>query len=445
MSSPRNGRRAARRVTLSDAARDLSDEETRFLWKRFKADPSLLKEVEEPHERGSFLVAAVFDAYLRIYEDRIADLKRIATGGTGVLPDGDLHPDLVSRMANEAAKSARHVLKMCIRAMDYVPPTDITFGEFLRALITADSDLVPEDDRRYRVAFIEAFRKWGIYPRDVRTLSEETLRWSPPGPGKLILPTGNLEGVGQVRRALLDWEPGEGRKAIFETIKAAQATLHDYFKEMPDGEVKQKLLSGIDTARSFQVANLRPARRIGPRGEFLTEMVLEILQSKNALPTDPQAHREEEVRRKAARDERRKRGEAEEPDPIPFRGGVTLIVGMEKDQYVVRYAIWKRSDSATREARQHDFLLRAGAAGSPDAAEYSSANLSAGWYSRKEVREKWLAGRTSEVEDMRASSCACRRDKMEGAQKKATAKAAKKAGIPVPNALTEPFALLHKD
>ena len=171
-------------VTLADAARDLSDEEARYPWKRFQADPSLLAQVEEPHERGSFLVAAVFDAYLRIYEDRVADLKRIATGGTGVLPEGDLHPDLVNRMANEAAKSAHHVLKMCIRAMDYVPPTDITFGEFLRALITADADLVPDDDRRYRVAFIEAFRKWGIYPRDVRTLSEETLRWSPPDPRK---------------------------------------------------------------------------------------------------------------------------------------------------------------------------------------------------------------------------------------------------------------------
>src|SRR6185369_2831290 len=53
-----------RPVTIADAARDLSDDETRTLWKRFKADPSLLKDVEEPHARGSFLVAAVFDAYL---------------------------------------------------------------------------------------------------------------------------------------------------------------------------------------------------------------------------------------------------------------------------------------------------------------------------------------------------------------------------------------------
>ncbi len=215
-------------ATLADAARDLSDEETRRLWKRYRADPWLLAKVEEPHDRGSILVAAVFDAYLSIYENRVIDLKRIATGGTGVLPDGDLHPDLVNRMANEASKSAHHVLRMCLRAMDYVPPMDITFGEFLRALITADADLVPDDDRRYRVAFIEAFRKWGIYPRDVRTLSEESLRWSPPDPRKKTcllpadlakVPPEVVEGLGKVRQALASMAARQGPRKGF---RAAQ-------------------------------------------------------------------------------------------------------------------------------------------------------------------------------------------------------------------------------
>ena len=50
---------------------------------------------------------------------------------------------------------------MCIRALDYCPAVDITFGEYLRALITADIDLVPEDPLGYRVAFMEAFQKQG--------------------------------------------------------------------------------------------------------------------------------------------------------------------------------------------------------------------------------------------------------------------------------------------
>lgn len=435
---------SGREVTIADAARDLNDEERRAIWKRFQADPALLKEVEEPHARGSFLVAAVFDAYLTIYENRVADLKRIATGGTGVLPDGALHPDLVNRMAEEAAKSAQHVLGICIRAMDYVPPVDITFGEFLRALITADSDLVPEDDRRYRVAFIEAFRKWGIYPRDVRTLSEESLRWTPPDAERTYLFGGREETINQVRRALFDWQPGESRSNIFKKIKTAQAMLQKYFRDGLSEGARQKVLRGIDTRRSFHVANLRPARRIGPRGEFLTEMVVEILQNKDALPYDETERNQELERRAQVKAERERSGETEKADLIPFRGGITLIVGMANNKYVVRYAIYKRPDSAAREARQREFLLRAGEAGSPDAAEYSSDHLPAGWYTHDDVRAQWLKDRVSEVEDMRASSCACRRNSMEGAEKKAAERAAKKAGAPAPDALTEPFALLHR-
>jgi subtilisin family serine protease len=428
------------RAALADAARDLDDEERRRKWQRYQADPSLLARIEEPHERGSLLVAAVFDAYLTIYEKRVADLKRIATGGTGVLPEGDLHPDLVNRMAREATKSANHVLKMCIRAMDYVPPTDITFGEFLRALITADSDLEPNDDRRYRVAFIEAFRRWGIYPRDVRTLSEETLRWSPPDVTEIDLFPGKE--MNQVRRALLDWQPGAPRAHIFEKIKKAQARLQKYLRDELPEETKRKVLEGIDTRRSFQVTNLRPARRMGQRGEFLTEMVIEVLQRKDALPYDPEERKQEAERRRAAKQEREERGELVEQDLIPFRGGVTLVVSMERDRYIVRYAIYKRVDSAAREARQREFLLRAGHGGGTGAAEYSSEGLPKGWFSDEEQREKWFKERTDHREAMRASSCSCRRTRME--DKKDADNAARMAGIPVSSVLTEPFALLHR-
>jgi len=115
-------------------------------WEPLRPDPEEYRTVTESHARGAILVAAVFDAFLSIYRSRVADLLRIATSGTGVLPEGSLHPDLVNRLASEAAKSAQHVLHMCIRALDYCPPVGITFGEYLRALITADYDLVPDDD-----------------------------------------------------------------------------------------------------------------------------------------------------------------------------------------------------------------------------------------------------------------------------------------------------------
>ena len=81
---------------------------------------------------------------------------------------------------NEAATVAGQVLTMCIRALDYCPPTDLTFGEYLRAIITADKDVVPNDTRGYRVAFISGFRDRGIFPAGVRHLSEDSLLWDPP-------------------------------------------------------------------------------------------------------------------------------------------------------------------------------------------------------------------------------------------------------------------------
>lgn len=151
-------------------------------------DPNQYAESTEPHDRGAVLVAAIFDAFVSIYESRIKDLRRIASEGTGILREGELHPDLVHRFAVEAAKAASHLLRMCIRALDYCPPCDLTFGDYLRALITLDSDLFPDDPLRYRVALIEAFRTRGIYPHDVRTLSEDSLRWRrPSGPTVTLL------------------------------------------------------------------------------------------------------------------------------------------------------------------------------------------------------------------------------------------------------------------
>jgi len=146
---------------------------------KLRPDPKLYQTLFEPHERGSILVAAVFDAFFKTYQDRIEDLIRIATGGTGELPKGDLHPDLVNRIANEASRTAQSILRMCIRAFDYLPPVDVTFGDYLRAMITADYELAPEDEIGQRAAMIDSFRERGVYPYGVTSLADEDENYVP--------------------------------------------------------------------------------------------------------------------------------------------------------------------------------------------------------------------------------------------------------------------------
>ena len=61
-------------------------------WRRTEPRPGHYHRHQEPHDRGAVLVAAVFDAFLSIYKGRAADLLRIASEGTGVLPEGNLRP-----------------------------------------------------------------------------------------------------------------------------------------------------------------------------------------------------------------------------------------------------------------------------------------------------------------------------------------------------------------
>jgi len=52
---------------------------------------------------------------------------------------------------------------MAIRAIDYCPPTDITFGDYLSALLTIDREVVPDDTKYdYRGALLKHFKNFDI-------------------------------------------------------------------------------------------------------------------------------------------------------------------------------------------------------------------------------------------------------------------------------------------
>jgi subtilisin family serine protease len=318
------------------------------VWRRFVPDPSDLQKRLTPHSRGAVLVAAVFDAFIAIYKARIADLLRIYTGGTGVLPNGAIHPDLVRRLADEATKSASHVLNMCIRALDYVPPVDVTFFEYLRALITADFDLVTDDRHNYRVAFVEAFRRRGIYPVNLgapttdtpRTLSVDTLRWQ--GLDHSTFPREVRAKISQQYGAVIEGlksyaDSGfylENREEIFNATRRQRRQLHDQlegaFKAVPEFAAEL----GLDPALSFEVYELRRAMRISPDGRHVPQIVLALTQSRVI-------------------------GKRDGTPRHLFRGGSTLVVDLAVPE--VKYRIVKNINSDNRSERTAAFVREAAA------------------------------------------------------------------------------------
>ena len=132
---------------------------------------------QEPHALGSILVSAVFEAFAVVFQRKTRVYRRLAGPASA-----ESIRQLADILASEASKLASQFLSICIRAIDYCPPIDLHLGEYLRALITADYDLVPDDPVGYREAFIDAFARRGIFPEGVLNLSEDALLWRPPTP-----------------------------------------------------------------------------------------------------------------------------------------------------------------------------------------------------------------------------------------------------------------------
>jgi hypothetical protein len=325
-------------VTGHGALRDYigtyEGEEGRVKWVPRRPKVTDYVDAHEAHERGAVLVAAVFDAFQQAYSRRGTDLIRLATGGTGVLPKGEIPQDLVNRLAREASKTAGHFLNMCIRALDYCPPVDITFGEYLRALITADRDLVPEDPHGYRVALVSAFRDRGIYPPRVRHLSTGSVVWEPP-PDRLD----SIRDV--VGKMDLSWDLSEDRETVHRISKSNALIIHRWLTQPGGASLEDLQMLGLDgrrgplmvngepgQLRGIEVHSVRPARRIGPDGQMQADIVIELTQTWRP-DSDPSAR---------------------------YRGGCTLLVDLETK--AARYLIRKRVADAERVSGQQAFAAR---------------------------------------------------------------------------------------
>lgn len=281
-------------------------------------DPAL-----EPHDLGSILVGAVFDAFDTVFRRKTERYVRLATGGSGVLPEGELPADLQEVLAGEASRLAGQFLSICIRAVDYCPPVGLELGHFLRAVITADHDLVPDDPWGYREAWIDAFARRRIYPGAVTTLSEDSLRWGPP--------PRELPPIDDLSFANLRFKGDPGRPSGLEELRR-QARAFGRFVSHRERLADFGLMEPGPSVSPPCVESIRSSRRVGPDGQVVFDLVAEVTQRRTLdLPEGR----------------------------VDFYGGSTVILGPDGE---VRYVIRKSIGQEDRLEEQRAFVAGPGSA-----------------------------------------------------------------------------------
>lgn len=222
-------RRSAGLMTLDEQKSSLSKKSVPYL-KR--------EEFQEPHRCGELLVAAMMNAFLKVWLKRLE--KYVA----------ERNEVDVSIVVDEGAAAADHLLTMAIRALDYMPPTDIRFHDYLSAILTSDRETVPDDSKyEYREILRSSFAAYGIKPADK---ADNDGYWN--------IAEGNFSNDRTHFESLLR-EPNEIFRFIWDNRDELNLEKDEYF-----GRAYMK------------VQSVRPCLRIGPDGFIVRETVAEYVQ-----------------------------------------------------------------------------------------------------------------------------------------------------------------------
>jgi len=304
-------------------------------------------EFEEPHHRGEILVAAVMNGFLEAWTARLQAAK--AEGQT-------MH--VVRRVAEEGSDIAAALITMWIRALDYMPPVHLEFGDALSAAITADSEVRPDDSRyRLRAHMLKSFAAYGIKPSATR--ADEPGAW-----------------------------PREAGRMRYERVRfeSMRTEKDEVFRFMWDNREALELRAGAYT----EVLSVRPCLRIGLDGFTLHETVVEYYQVARLTAAEleqkkirlPAEYLTELANTRAERLARRRESlkdddEApEEPDTDPvtpvYGGGVLIFDEYGKLKYHVHNDVFGRRQSARLQHLWDAGYLRVGA----DGARLAPARLS---------------------------------------------------------------------
>lgn len=213
-------------------------------------DPTLKDSAEflEPHRRGELLVAAVLHSFIAAWAERIK---------CGLTPHENQIYSL-ARVAEEGADIADVLVTMWIRALDYMPPVHLEFGDALSAALTGDSEARPNDSRySLRDHTKAAFQGYGFEPAAGKTADGT---WS-HAPMDLYYEN--------VRFELMRTDKDEVFRFIWENRKALE------------------LRAGAYT----EVLSVRPCLRVGEDGFVLRETVAEYYQVARLTPEELSRHK----------------------------------------------------------------------------------------------------------------------------------------------------------
>ena len=279
-----------------------------------KYDPTL-----EPHQLGSVLVSAVFEAFVTVVRRKGERLLRIAGLDSRLVGQAQLGDELVRALAQEASDVATRFLDICIRAIDYCPPVDLEMGEYLRALVTADAELVHDDKWGYREALMRSFRRRQIFPDNVEFMTEDAVRWQHPSAPLRIpgLAFGDLRFSDDPGHPADVVELKRQATALGTFVTSREHSTH--FHLLVPGRPRPK---GVTYASPPMVESVRCAKRVSPDGHVAFDLVAEVTQSCTAMVGG---------------------------QLVEYLSGCTVVIDPHGD---VRYAIYKRGDSANRGARQ---------------------------------------------------------------------------------------------
>jgi hypothetical protein len=257
---------------------------------------------EEPHRRGEILAAAVMHTFVAMWTRRLE-----ALGGDETL-------DRV-RAAEEGASAARHLLEMVIRAIDYCPPVEFEFEDFLAAVLVSDAEVAPDDELGYRAALQEAFGGFGIN--------------AAVGAPAVLAAAADRPSYRNFSYAALRSDPDEAFRFIWENTG----------------------FLGITPAYYLHVENVRPAVRVGPRGFVVGETVVDYVQELIIS--------RKELEQLARKDDPAFTAPAVIPEATQLKlwGGGTVIF----DEFgAVKYHQTKRLAAWSRQQRRLEYLIRQG-------------------------------------------------------------------------------------